>query len=118
MIEFAQFLISDVIVLPLFEFLLGGFAIYGFLRDQVATGFAVVRREAESNTFLQYVFSAVFLFLAFEVVDSADAFLGYKTILHVYNFVVIAYLSLFCCWSRNKIIGLKLRVEQKQENLH
>ena len=113
-----KFLISDAIILPLFEFFLAGFAVYGFLCDRVATGFAVVKRGADSNSFLQYVFSAVFLFLAFEVVDSADEFLGYKAILHVYNFVVIAYLSLFCCWSRNKIIGLKLRVEQKQENLH
>lgn len=113
------FYLSDKFIFPLFEGVFLLLFIYallhekGFLRKQSNLKMSVKRGEKGWDNFpLAFGINSIVLM---QIINSADALHGYKTIISITNLLMLIYLIFFNGWCRNKIIGLITRSKTIEE---
>ncbi len=111
--------LSDNVIFPAFEILFAGLFLFAFLREYglfvKKTGVtAIVTRGEESWNKFYLAFGIVSVVLM-QVINSADALKGYKTIISITNLAMLVYLVFFNSWFRNKTISLISKSQQKKE---
>jgi hypothetical protein len=94
-------ILSDKYVFPAFEIALGLLFLYAFFKGR-HTGQYAKRGDFSRNAF--HVTYGLVSVIVLQVVNSAEALEGYKTILSIADTAVLAYLCYLNGWSRNKII--------------
>lgn len=75
---------------------------------------ASISRERESWDNFNLAFgitSVVFM----QVINSTKPFDGYKTLVSVINLAMLLYRAFFNGWFRNKVIGIIMKSQQKEE---
>lgn len=113
------FYLGDKFIFPLFEGVFLLLFIYallhekGFLRKQSNLKMSVKRGEKGWENFT-LVFGIASIVLM-QIINSADALHGYKTIISMINLFMLIYLVFYNGWFRNKVIGLIIRSQNKKE---
>jgi hypothetical protein len=113
------FYLSDKFILPLFEgvflllFICALLHEKGFLRKQSNLKMSIKRGEKgwEDLTLVFGIASIVLM----QIINSADALHGYKTIISITNLFMLIVLVFYNGWCRNKIIGLITRSKTIEE---
>ena len=112
------FLLSDKVIFPLFEVIFFGLFVFAVLRERGGTkktgAIAIVKRGQESWNKLNLAFGLGSIVLM-QVINSADALEGYKTIISTANLAMLVYLTFFNSWFRSKTIGIIIESQQKEE---
>lgn len=113
------FYFSDKFIFPLFEGAFLFLFIYallhekGFLRKQSNLKISIERgKENWRNFTLAFGIASIVLM---QIINSADALHGYKTIISITNLFMLIYLVFLNGWFRNKVIGLIIRSQKKIE---
>lgn len=113
-------LLSDPIIFPLlFQLLFFALFLYAVAKERgwlTRRGIAlrVKRGEKSWGHFnLAYGIASVLLL---QVINMADALQGYKTIISLVDLLILTYLAFFNSWSRNAIIGIISRSQEKWES--
>ena len=76
----------------------------------------VVRRGEKSNSYFHhFAFSFISVVLAV-IIGIADTAHGHKVFIFLVDVIIILYISYYNSWSRNKLVGIYSRLEQKKEN--
>jgi hypothetical protein len=110
--------ISDCYAFTVFEILFLLFFVFAFFKDITVRhgGPSVTRGEESRKTLhLAYGFAAVLLM---QVINSTEAYKGYKTIISVVNLAILLYLAYVNNWCRNKIVGIAILWQKKAERHH
>jgi hypothetical protein len=119
--EFLCLILSDDVILPLFELVFLGLFIFAILRDRgwfVTKGglvTEVIRGEKSWNMF--YLAIGIASVVMMQVINSADALKGYKTIISILNLGMLLYLAFFNSWFRNQTVGFIAKSQEKKERL-
>ena len=110
------FLFSDKVIFPLFELGFIVFSIYALIRDcRPRSGIlAILKRGPESwnKLYLAYGIASV---VVMQVINSAEACVGHKTLISVVDLVLLFYLFFYNSWFRNKMIEYITRSQEKKE---
>jgi thiosulfate reductase cytochrome b subunit len=114
------FYFSDKFIFPLFEGAFLFLFVYallhekGFLRNQSNLKLSVEKgKESWGNFTLAFGIASIIVLM--QIINSADALHGYKTIISIVNLLMLIYLIFFNGWFRNKVIGLIIRSQKKIE---
>lgn len=112
-------LLNDRVIFPLFEFLFFGVFLYAVARERgwfTKRGRLTRRAKRGEKSWgyfnLAYGIASVVLL---QIINVADALEGYKTLISLVDLVILTYLAFFNSWSRNAIIGIISRSQQKWE---
>jgi len=112
-------LLGDRVIFPLFEFLFFGVFLYAVARERgwfTKRGRLARRAKRGEKSWgyfnLAYGIASVVLL---QIINVADALEGYKTVISLVDLVILTYLAFFNSWSRNAIIGIISRSQQKWE---
>lgn len=112
-------LASDCFILPLFELLFLVVFFYALALEKgwiKSSGPAIIRRGENFNYF-QIAYGITTLVLI-QIINSAEALKGYKTIISFIDLVLLTYLTFFNSWFRNKIISFIIASQEKVEWHH
>lgn len=110
-IKLTKCFLSDKYIFPLFEGLFFFFFLFAALKDVIArqirkkpgVSFTLMRGEESMNWFfVAYGLTSVIII---QIINSAETFGGYKTLISLLNLAMLCYLSFFNNWFRNKIVG-------------
>lgn len=118
MIEIITFITQDKIVFWALQAFIIGLSLFAFVRDYLHKGSGLaVTRGKESRERLRIAvsgFTSVILALIISVSTEAQ---GHKVFMTIVDLICIYYLGLFNSWTRNKIIWIYTKFENKVENL-
>ena len=70
-----------------------------------------IKRGKESWTFIYFVFGVLFALATF-IISIISVNWIYKTVVFVVTFFILIYLCLCNVWFQNKLIGLKIKLEE------
>jgi len=107
------FYLSDKIIFPLFEGIFLLLFIYALSHEKKCSNKVVTRGTGGWDIFtLSFGVNSIVLI---QIINSADALHGYKTIISITNLLMLIYLIFFNGWFRNKLIGIIIRSQNKKE---
>ena len=113
--SYLTYLVSDCVLFPIFQLIYISIFLFALITDfrNRNSGTAVTRGEVSwQYLYLFYGFTSVVLL---QLINTTEAFKGYKTLITLVNLLVLFYLCFYNSWFRNKIVGLISKSKQKTE---
>lgn len=117
MIEIITSLTQDKIIFWAIQALIVSLSLLGVLNEILnkRSGRAVKRGEKGNTVF--YIFYGIISVILLQIVSITKEAEGYKVFFIILDLLLVLYLCFFNSWSRNKIIGIYGKFENKIERL-
>ena len=113
--SYLNYLLSDYVIFLIFQLIIISIFLYALITDfkNRKSGMAVTRGETSWQYFPLFygLISVIFL----QLINTTEAFKGYKTAITIVDQTVLLYLCFYNSWFRNKIVGLITKSKQKTE---
>lgn len=113
-------LTGDCVVFSILQLIFLASFVYVYIYDKgwlrAGSGFIVeVKRGEKSWGYFHTVYG--FLSIIFlEIINTTDAYKGYKTLITILDLSALLYLCFFSSWFRNKIVGVASKSKELIEN--
>jgi len=113
--SYLSYLLSDCVLFPIFQLFFISVFLFALITDfsNRNSGVAVTRSEI-SWQYLSLFYGLASVVLL-QLINTTEAFKGYKTLITLVNLSVLFYLCFYNSWFRNKIVGLITKSKQKTE---
>ena len=113
--QFLQCLLQDSITFFLLQICLVLIYLFAYTKEKISGGIRVTRSE-EAQNFL-YIAYGIISVIWLQIINSSEAYKGYKVFYSALDSILILYLCLFNSWSRNKLMGYYIKFKTKVEHL-
>ena len=110
-------LIQDKTTFWFIQFLLAFLVIFSLIVEKYnGNSGRVVKRGRGGNKIFYYAYGILSV-VVLNIIQNSVAGIGYKVAITIFDLLLLVYLCFFNSWSRNKIIGVYIKFENKTENL-